>query len=260
MKALLLAAVGIGSLMSPTIAADMPVKAPRPAPVAAVVYNWTGFYIGGHVGYGWGEFDVTAVTATGSFPSGFQFAKREPSGILAGGQVGYNYQAGSVVFGIEAQGSWADMSNTTRNNSPLNTNFNTVEQDVDWIVTVAGRLGIAFNNFLLYGKGGWAWAKTETYSETRNAAGTLLTITTNSGTRDGWMAGVGGEYAFSGNWSIKLEYNYIDLGTETTASTNVTVPGGVVSTLLRDSDGQIHLVKGGINFRWGGAAPVVARY
>jgi outer membrane immunogenic protein len=241
-------------------AADMPVKAPRPAPVAAAVYSWTGFYIGGHVGYGWGEFDTTAVTATGSFPAGFQFATREPNGILAGGQIGFNYQTGNVVLGVEAQGSWADMNDSVRTNSPVNTNYNIARAEVDWIVTVAGRLGIAVNNWLLYGKGGWAWAKTQAHAETFNAAGTLLSITTNSGTRDGWMAGVGGEYGFAGNWSVKIEYNYIDLGKDRVASTNTTVPGGVVTTLLRDSDAQIHLIKGGINFRWGGAAPVVARY
>jgi outer membrane immunogenic protein len=256
MKQLVMAVTVLTAL--PAAAADfrMPVKAP---PAIAAVYSWSGFYIGGHGGYGWSVFDVTTVTPTSFFPAGHRFVPSKPEGFLGGGQVGFNYQVGTVVFGLEATGSLANMKDTTRNDSVLLPGaFNSIERHVDSIVTVAARLGIAANNWLLYAKGGWAWVKSDLTSPSINAAGALVSTSESGEVRDGWMAGAGVEYGLTRNISLKFEYNYIDLGTETVESRRRNATTGVVDILLRDTDVHLHVVKGGINFRWG--AYPFARY
>ena len=181
MKQLVMALTVLTAL--PAAAADfrMPVKAP---PAVAAVYSWSGFYIGGHVGYGWSVFDVTTVTPTNFFPAGHRFVPSKPEGFLGGGQIGFNYQVGTVVLGLEATGSLANMGDTTRNNSVLLPGaFNTIDRDVELIVTVAARLGIAVNNWLFYAKGGWAWVKSKLTSPSINAAGTLVSISELRGSR-----------------------------------------------------------------------------
>lgn len=242
------------------LAADLPVKAPPL--VSAPVYNWTGLYLGAHAGYAWANTDSTAITPTGTFPAGFVFPA-SPDGFIAGGQIGFNYQIQQWVVGIEGQWSWADLSDTNRSLSPLIAGrYTDSTSEINWIATLTGRLGIAFNNWLLYGKGGFAWAETEGHASTFTGAGALIATSSGSETRTGWTVGVGAEYAFWNNWSAKLEYNYIDLGTDTVTRVTVNTPafGGAVTNLLRDVEGKIHLVKFGINYRFNFGGPVVARY
>src|SRR6476620_25693 len=152
MKSFLLATVGLVALIgmaAPASAADMAVKAPPPAPLP-VIYDWSGFYIGGNGGWGqsrncWDFLDAAGV----AFASGC----RERSGGLVGGQIGYRWQAGQWVFGLEAQGDWADLSNTRQ--SVLFPQFFT-RTKTDGIGLFTGQIGYAWNASLLYVKGGAA--------------------------------------------------------------------------------------------------------
>lgn len=226
----LLTAAGVALGAQAASAADMsrPVyKAPPPAVVAA--YNWSGFYIGGHIGYGWGSegaFDTAALVGGSTDPDGF----------LGGVQVGYNWQVDRWVFGIEGDWSWTGADGATVLGVPFSS-------DHSWYATLTGRLGYAWDSWMWYVKGGAAWADTEY---------TLLGFGTASDTRVGWTIGTGLEWAIAPNWSAKLEYNYLDFSNDSFAFV-----GGPV-----DVDTQVHLVKLGLNYRFGdyGKAPVAARY
>ena len=250
---------------APALAADLPARMSVKARVAvASVFDWTGLYIGAHVGYGWSDHDVTMVTGNPTFPPGFVFPTSHPSGIIGGGQIGYNYQIQHWVIGIEGDGSAANMSGSTRAFSPsIAGQYSDLHTKFDWIATLTGRLGFAANNWLFYGKGGAAWVGTKGGSETYSALGLLVANTSPAGMRTGWTVGAGTEYAFSNNWSAILEYNYIDLGRKTTPTTNVNTPGfgGAASVFDFDRGDKIHLVKLGINYRFNlGGPSVVAKY
>jgi outer membrane immunogenic protein len=241
----LLALVGLAGaamLSGGAIAADMgrPVYKAPPAGALPVAYDWTGFYIGGHVGYGWADKD---------WRDAFGLATTHTAdGFLGGGQVGFNYQINQFVLGVEGDISWANLNGNSTAvfglAAPVTQSFNS---EVDWTSTLTGRLGIAIDRWLVYGKGGVAWAG-DRYATNRYTFPASVEI---SDTRWGWTAGAGVEYAFAPNWSAKLEYNYMDFGTKAYSF----APG--TST---DIDQQIHAVKFGINYKFGGGGPIVARY
>jgi opacity protein-like surface antigen len=209
--------MGSGQIAS---AADLPVKAPvYKAPAIAPIYDWNGFYVGGHFGWGWGHDDNEGFLrdAQGPFPAGdpqggFPF---NLSGVMGGGQIGFNYTAWPhIVLGIEADLSAANIKNTTSKT----TFFGTAVQDtkVDALGTVRGRIGYAFNEWLVYGTGGVAWVhgnivNTQTTSPTIFSGPVGQTETWTS-TRTGWTAGGGVEYGITRNWTAKLEYLYMDFG------------------------------------------------
>src|SRR5262245_18913739 len=161
-------------------AADAPARVQK-APPGPVSYDWTGLYVGGHVGWGSSSAD-------------------DQSGFIGGGQVGFNYQIRQWVLGVEVQFSWSDISKGNHS--------------IDWISTLAGRFGMTFDQWLLYGKLGVGWANLHTPWDQH--------------TDRGPMFGLGAEYAFRNNWSAKLEYNFIDL----------------------NRDDNVHVVKVGVNYRF----------
>jgi outer membrane immunogenic protein len=225
---LALAAATVALGVTAASAADLgqrPVYKAQPAPVA--IYNWSGFYIGGHAGYAWGREEITD-NITGLV------AATDPSGFLAGAQVGYNWQVGQWVFGIEGDWSWTNADGSAAIPGAI------VTSEHNWYSTLTGRVGYAVDNTLWYVKGGAAWAETDF-----SIAGIGV-----SETRNGWTIGGGLEYGFTPNWSAKLEYNYLDFGKDSIAA-----PIGV------QADTQVHLFKAGLNYRFDwGKAPVVARY
>jgi len=244
--------LGIGALALaattlPTSAADLGARPIAKAPIAAPIalYNWSGFYIGGHVGGLWGDKDWTDVTAPPVVPLG----SHDVSGFLAGGQVGFNYQVGTWVFGIEGQVSWTDANGDHACATALGVVLVTCSTDMNWVGTVAGRIGYAFNNVLLYAKGGAAFAD-EDFTITPSALGLLVlsNFSTVGHTRSGWMVGAGIEYGFTPNWSAKIEYNYMDFGSETFSFADP-----VFGPTLINIDQQVHVVKAGVNYRftWG---------
>jgi high affinity Mn2+ porin len=214
-------------------AADLPLK----APAFKAVYDWTGFYIGGHVGYGGGSFGP----GVNPLPAQGVFLPDSITGLTGGYQVGYNRQfANHVVLGIEADatfGSPLDAPKLTP--APFNTAF-------DYAATLRGRAGYAFGTWMPYVTGGFAW---EHDHINLNNGGAIVSSTGQ--THPGWTAGVGVEVAVSGNWSAKVEYDYIDLSRRMYDLSGFGLPGVAV-------DPNINLVKLGLNYRFGDALPWMA--
>ncbi|MET0723098.1 MAG: outer membrane beta-barrel protein [Tardiphaga sp.] len=253
MKSFLLATVGLVALVgiaAPASAADMAVKARPPAPVIAPIYDWTGFYIGGNGGWGqsrncWDFLDA----------AGFAVASgcRERSGGLAGGQIGYRWQASQWVFGVEAQGDWADLSNTRT--SLFNPFFSTRTQ-TDAIGLFTGQIGYAWNAALFYVKGGAA-VTSNRFSILETATG--FERAAASSTRWGGVVGVGFEYGFAPNWSFGVEYDHLFMGD---ANNSFSVVNPVNAAFINNRISQdVDMVTVRLNYRFGGyGAPIAARY
>jgi outer membrane autotransporter protein len=230
-------------------AAELPVKAPPAPPPPA--FSWTGFYLGGEVGGVWSTGHVTDDLF------GIDVSSRH-SGWIGGFDLGYNYQINNIVFGVEGNFDWTSLRVSGVAVVPPGT-F-TVSANTDWVATATGRIGVAFNQILfmnqslLYVKGGGAWV--------RNTA-SIFDVTTGFGlsgwnTNDGWVAGVGMEWAFDPHWSAKLEYDYI--GLNHWSFSGLTVLPGDTFTATRD----IQELKVGINYRFDWGSPttgsVATRY
>jgi outer membrane immunogenic protein len=245
------------AIAGPAFAADLPAapyhKAPPPPPA---VYNWTGLYFGGHIGGIWADETSTNATTTPLALAGTQVSTTN-DGFLGGGQIGLNYQLGIWVIGVEADASWTNASTTVNTVSALAPAFTIgATSDINWFSTVTGRLGFASGNVLFYAKGGVAWMNVD-YTGSVLVTGTNVVFAgpvTISDTRTGWTAGAGIEWGFWNNWSAKLEYDFLDFGSERYVF-NI---GGVATTA--DIDTQAHVVKAGLNYRFNWGAPVVARY
>jgi outer membrane immunogenic protein len=232
-------------------AADLKLKAP-PAPPPPPPFNWSGLYIGGNVGGAWAESHWTDSLF------GIDWGGSSEGRFIAGGQIGFNYQFPSSPFllGVEAQFDWVGRNGGDVTAVALGDTF-TISSNDTGIATVAARLGLAFDRLLWYAKVGGAWVGNNGFTVTNVTTGETF-VGDNSHTLSGWMVGVGLEYAFIENWSMKLEYDHIGLGGET-----FTVPGTAIAVLAGDtitSDHHVDLVKFGINYRFGWNNPVVARY
>jgi outer membrane immunogenic protein len=239
--------VALAAALQPAAAADLPVA--YRAPHSYVSFTWTGFYFGAHGGGGWGRKDETiSPFVFGGALFGPPGTNVDISGGLAGGQIGANYQAGSWVFGVEADASWADLTGNTACASGIVGVAANCRAKVDALGTFAGRLGFALDRVLLYGKGGIAFAND------KYELNSIAAYQSNE-TRWGWMAGAGIEYSFTDNWSAKFEYNYLDFGTRAVRFTDTT------GTLVLDTNirERIHVAKAGINYRFGWA-PVGVTY
>jgi outer membrane immunogenic protein len=250
MKKFLLGTVGLVALgmAAPALAADMPVKAPPP-PVVAPIYNWGGFYIGGNGGWGESHNCWDFVGLAGAFiPDGC----RDRSGGLIGGQIGYRWQANQFVFGLEAQGDWADLSNTRV--SLINPAFSTRTR-TDGIGLFTGQIGYAWNASLFYVKGGAA-VTSNRFSILSTLSG--VELASASATRWGGTVGVGWEYGFAPNWSAGIEYDHLFMG-DSNNSFSVTNP--IVAGALNRISQDVDMVTVRVNYRFGGfAAPIAARY
>jgi len=253
MKKLFLAAIGIATLglAAPASAADMaarPYKAPPP--VLAPIYDWTGFYIGANGGWGQSHNCWDFVTLAGPV---FSDGCRDRSGGLLGGQIGYRWQANQFVFGLEAQGDWADLSNTRVSlfNPTLSTRVKT-----DGIGLFTGQIGWAWNAALLYVKGGAAVTSNRfDIFDTPTGIG----LVSASATRWGGTVGVGFEYGFAPNWSVGAEYDHLWMGTANNSFT--AVDPRLVGILNNRISQDVDMFTLRINYRFGGyGAPVAARY
>jgi len=248
------AALGTVSAHAADLAARPYTKAP--AYVAPAYYNWTGFYVGGHIGGGWGSTDNhSGAPGTGAFPTGTPYNSGSSSGFLGGLQGGFNWQvAPNFVLGIEGEYSWTDVKSDPTSTHGLFSVTTTNSTKTDDIAMVTGRIGYAANEWLLYAKGGWAWVDGGS-SGVVTRPGFANDYTSTSVSRDGWVAGVGVEWGFAPNWSAKLEYNHIDFG-----STLVTVDHSNGTTSFTDSASKMDIVKAGLNYRFNFGGPVVAKY
>jgi outer membrane immunogenic protein len=255
MKKLLLTSVSLSMLVlaGAANAADLSRPAPyykAPAPVEPI-FSWTGFYIGAHVGYGWASKDWDQTFSSFGLALDHSTAATKPQSFLGGGQIGFNWQSGQFVFGLEADGSWTDASDC---GSPhlVFTSYNGCNQ-INWYATGTARVGYAVDRALFYVKGGVAFVDEEQNITFRN----VVTTDTPSEVRVGWTVGAGIEYALAPNWSIKGEYNFMDFGTENYTFNYGANPAGLVERW--DIGQQVHVVKFGVNYRFGPSAGI-ARY
>jgi outer membrane immunogenic protein len=227
MKRLVLAstsALAIVTMMGAANAADMPRRQPAPTKAPAYVepyYNWTGFYAGINGGYGFGSSEWSAPAGT----SGFNI-----DGGLVGGTLGYNYQMGRVVFGLEGDVDWSDIRGSTVNAPCLGASCETHNS---WLATARGRIGYAFDRIMPYVTAGGAFGDVK-----MNPAG----LASETDTRAGWTAGGGAEFAITGPWTAKVEYLYVDLGKSTCSAASCGVSTNV--------DFNTSLVRAGLNYRF----------
>jgi len=246
----------LAAVLRPTYAADMPAK--MPIGVAMAPYDWSGLYLGAHAGYAWSRADATNINGNVNFPAGLQHGI-DLNGGLAGVQLGYNYQfpASNWLVGIEGEFSWSGMDGDSTEPSPVSpaTRLNLSHGKVNWLATATGRLGYAYSNWLLFAKGGAAWAHQESNSTTvdPSAGNLLISIVTGDDTRLGWTIGAGVEWGFWQNWSARLEYDFMDFGTKTETNHAAYFNGATgLDPLLRDVDFKMSVVKLGINYRFNG--------
>ena len=250
MKKFLLGASALVAIgIAPASAADLRPR-PAPPPYVAPIYDWSGFYIGGNGG--WGQ--TRNCVDFGTFPDGC----RERSGGLAGGQLGYRWQAGTWVFGLEGQGDWADLSNTRV--SVFRPAFST-RTKTDGIGLFTGQIGWAFwNTALLYVKGGAA-VTSNRFSILDTPTGAELASA--SSTRWGGAVGVGWEWGFAPNWSAGIEYDPLFMGD---ANNSFSVANPALAAVLNNRITQdVDMVTVRVNYRFGGygggyGAPVAPRY
>ena len=247
MKKIMLAGVGAALMAIPTAnAADLGRAVYKAPPPAVVPFSWTGCYIGGNIGGGWGRETASAPTlAPGISVSG------DTSGVVGGGQVGCNYQfAPNWVIGIEGDGSAADIKGDAT--ATVLGITGTAHARTDWIASVTGRVGWAADRWLIYAKGGAAWAG-DNYSAD---VPIFIEHIATTETRAGWTVGGGVEWAFWQNWSAKVEYDFYDFGTHgvTFTGTIFGVPEVVPGINVKET---ISTVKFGINYRFG---PIAGAY
>jgi outer membrane immunogenic protein len=256
MKSFLLATVGLVALVgiaAPASAADMAVKAPPPAPLP-VIYNWSGFYIGANGGWAqsrncW-DFVNDGVFVLGTFTEGCN----SRSGGVAGGQIGYRWQANQWVFGVEAQGDWADLSSQRISLFDPTLSLRT---KTDGIGLFTGQIGYAWNAALFYIKGGAAVTSNRfSILDNLNFGAELASA---SSTRWGGVVGVGFEYGFAPNWSVGVEYDHLFMGDANNTFNFVAPLAGVVLNNRVSQD--VDMVTLRVNYRFGGyGAPIAARY
>lgn len=210
-------------------AADMPRAAPiyKAQPVAQT-YDWTGFYLGINGGYAWGRSSWSDPTV------GADSGRFNTSGATLGGQVGYNWQTGPVVLGVETDLNWINAKGSSSAGGVCLTNgTGQCQTSQSWLGTTRLRAGYAFDRFLPYVTGGVA------YGDVRvdQANGSSST------TKTGWTAGGGVEYGIDRNWSAKLEYLHVDLGT-------ATFMGAASGTPTLKAPITDEIVRAGLNYRW----------
>jgi outer membrane immunogenic protein len=230
--ALTVSAAGVVVAPLSARAADMPGHAKVPpvymAPPQPDQFDWNGFYLGFNGGYGFGR-SSWSDPAAGSLSDRFDI-----NGGLVGGQIGYNWQVGKTVLGVESDIDWAHLSGSTAAGGVCGADGGgACSTEQSWLGTTRARLGYAFGNFLPYVTGGVAYGNIKAMQATG----------TSTDNKAGWTAGAGVEYGITKNWSAKAEYLHIDLGTATfmgaaSRTNTLTVP------ITED------LVRAGLNYHW----------
>ena len=217
----------VAAMAAPSLAADIPRPAYKAPVYVAPAFSWSGFYIGATAGYGWGHSDWNN-TPMGNVSLGTK-------GALVGGTVGYNLQTGNFVFGVEGDisASWMNGASQGGSAGTVCIGPNSCETANSWLATGRGRIGWAWDRFMPYITGG--------------ASGGNIKATPNVGsgvdkTKLGWVVGAGLEWAFTGNWSTKLEYLYTDLGNVTCEASAC----GVETTVSL----KTNIVRAGVNYRF----------
>jgi outer membrane immunogenic protein len=250
MKKILLGAAGLVAALSmaaPAGAADLPAAYTKAPSMIAAVYDWTGFYIGLNGGGGSAHKCWDINNNGGTTFTAFREGCNNATGGMVGGQMGYRWQAGGWVFGIDAMGDWTNFKGS---NQSLFFNNATNQTKIDAIGLFTGQVGYAWNNVLWYVKGGAAVTH-DTYSGF--VGGNVADRATEG--RWGGAVGTGVEVSFAPNWSVAVEYDHLFMGSRN--NTFVSVPAGALSRVdnIRE-DVDMGTVR--VNYRWGG--PVISKY
>ena len=228
---------------APAVAADLAARPYTKAPpMVQAAYDWSGFYIGINGGGGTSHNSWNLV---GGLPEG----SHDATGGTVGGQIGYRWQSTNWVFGLEAQGNWADFKGS--NASLLFGGLATNRTKIDAFGLFTGQVGYAWNNVLAYVKGGAA--VTDNRYEGLATISGIVTDTAGSNTKWGGTVGAGIEYAFAPNWSAAIEYDHLFMGSDSYAF-NTAGLATRTESIKQDAD----LITVRVNYRFGG--PVVARY
>jgi outer membrane immunogenic protein len=258
MKKTVLAVIGLFALGVPAMAADLP---PAPAPYKAPViipayYDWSGFYVGLNGGGGssrkcWNAVNVLGNVIVPSVSEGCHNA----TGGLVGGQIGFRWQAGGWVFGVEAQGDWANFTGSNISAAPAAIGLPpllTNQTKIDALGLFTGQIGYAFNSVLWYVKGGAALTD-DRYNGV--VTGSNVLIDTTRETRWGGTVGTGVEFGFAPNWSVALEYDHLFMGSR---NMTFTLNGAGALTRIDHITQDVDIGTVRVNYRWGG--PVIAKY
>lgn len=264
MRWIVAAVAALAAMQGGALAADLPARSYTKAPVADPGINWSGFYAGVNAGYGRGS--ATTALAANDVEVGFIGPgdrnplppPLRPEGFVGGGQAGYNAQFGNVVAGLEAD---IDYSNLRKSDAASGAFFiggiltTAIENRLDWFGTLRGRLGILpVDNVLLYATGGLAYGRVRTTTTASNilpfscdGATVYCGSGTTAGISAGWTAGGGIEYAFAANWTIRGEYLYLDLGSQTVTFADRDVPGGLLTSRASFT---AHIGRAALNYRF----------
>jgi len=264
---LFIAGASIAALTTVASAADLPARQYNKAPVMAPmpVQTWTGFYIGGNGGYAWGSADTSgnSTTTTGplfGLPPGFLGAAPGPTftgadrsfdldGGFGGFQVGYNYQTGAVVWGIEADYQFASIKGSDSFLASAAGPGYETDSKIKSFGTVRGRLGYSFGSVLPYVTGGYAYGKSSTTLTVQ--PGTFAAplapafVQDSSKTLSGYTVGAGIEWALAGSWSVKAEYLYFSFDGD-----NYAFNFGGAGSVRSDASIDLHTVRAGLNYRF----------
>jgi outer membrane immunogenic protein len=262
-----LATSALSSVALPSMASAADLAPYAKAPMLSPATNWSGFYGGVNVGYGWGNDNMSLVGSAGSgFPGIPQSIGSRSSGALGGDQIGYNWQMGTFVTGLEADIQASGIRGMSQaaaigfDTAPNELDSATSERKLSWFGTVRGRVGVTLTpSLLLFGTGGLA------YGSVRNSGNGIqndtadigaLTIVTNPAsvaqTKVGWTAGAGVEWMFFHNWSAKAEYLHVDLGTSSAVgSTELNgAPFHNGTTLTYRWQNSFDIVRAGVNYHF----------
>lgn len=252
----------------PAFAADLSRPPVYKAPALMPVLSWNGWYIGANAGWVGSANDNVTNTGTdtdggglGTVLAGGGLPASVPvklSGFLGGGQIGYNWQNGNFVFGLEGDFDGASAKSSTTVAFPgglFVPNTSTYSRQLDWLATIRGRLGVLIApSFLVYGTGGAAFGQTKIGSGEScptavppcESEPSMNLVTSN--TSAGWTAGAGVEWMFAPKWSVKAEYLYVDLGSH--SNTITYTYGANTSTMTSTVRDTYNIVRGGINFHF----------
>ena len=254
----LLAGIAATICAIPAFAADLS-KPVYKAPAAITpAYNWSGFYVGAHLGWGWSHTDSDAFDSVGT-PSGSSSSTH--NGVIGGGQIGYNFMiAPAWLLGVEADISGSDIGGDSTACSA--TGCATSHRKLNDFGTVRGRLGYAWSNFLVYGTGGYAWSESETdrtivcvvagggVCPGGPSPSALTGMTAHaSGSQGGWTAGGGAEWGFLPNWTARLEYLHLQFDN---VGRDFSYPGFPTAFRHTNANDGVDIVRAGVNylFNW----------
>jgi outer membrane immunogenic protein len=253
MKSVLFATVALSVLATAASAADLAPRYAKAPMMANPVYSWTGFYLGLNAGAASTNPSFNAVANGIDYVDEHTFfspASRN-TGFIGGGQVGYNYQSGTAVLGVEADAAWLDSkSSVSTIADPFNHSDGVAKfsESLDWVATLRARAGIAATpSLLLYVTGGLAAGGVNVkYSNAGGGYGALTNTVSSTDTKYGWAAGFGAEYALGANWSVKGEYLRISLADAKVSTVNL--DSGLQGSVRVNQD--LDVIRAGINYKF----------